>query len=97
MNPACAKQFLTRYETAATRLEKTLALYNAVAVTVPFDEVRAFLGPEADGFLSVIQTLKNEDADISTAFAHEEDAPSEEYLAALYEQLKARCDAIQED
>ena len=89
MNKALVQQFLTRYETAATRREKALAIYNAVTVAVPFQEVHPFLGAQANGFLSFIRTLKDEDSDISTAIAYEKDAPSEEYLAALYEKLKA--------
>ena len=89
MNPALAQQFLTRYETAATRSEKALALYNAIAVAVPFSEVHAFLGAQANDFLSFIRILKNEDSDDSTAIAYEKDAPSEEYLDALYQKLKA--------
>ena len=89
MNPALAQQFLTRYETAATRREKALALYNAVAVAVPSCHIRSFLGAEADGFLSFIHVLQNEDSDDSTAVACETDAPSEAYLSTLYEKLKA--------
>ena len=91
MNPALAQQFLTRYETAATRREKALALYNALTVAVPFSEVHAVLGAQANAFLSFIRTLKDEDSDVSTSLAREQDAPSEEYLAALYQKLKALC------
>ena len=89
MNQALLKQFLTRYETADSRRDKTLALYNAVGVAVPFSEVHAFLGSEAKGFLAFVRTLKNEDSDVGTAIAYEKDAPSQEYLSALYEKLKA--------
>ena len=89
MQKKLMQQFLTRYETAATRREKALALYNAVTVAVPFDEVHDVLGDQADGFLSFIRTLEDEDSDVSTAVAYEKDAPSEEYLLALYEKLKS--------
>ena len=89
MNPALAQQFLTRYETAATRREKALALYNALTVAVPFSKVHAVLGAQANDFLSFIRVLKNEDSDGSTAVAYEKDAPSEAYLSTLYEKLKS--------
>lgn len=92
MNPARMQQFLTRYEAAATRRERALALYNALTVAVPFPQVHSVLGPQANAFLSFIRTLKNEDSDASTNLAREKDAPSEEYLAALYEKLKTFCE-----
>lgn len=89
MNAAILNQFLNRYETAVTRREKALALYNAVTVAVPTPHVKSFLGNQGEGFLAFIRVLKDEDADVSTAIAYEKDAPSEEYLAGLYEKLKA--------
>ena len=49
--------------------------------------VQAFLGEEGEAFLAFIHTLQNEDADVGTAVAREQDAPSEEYLAALVKKL----------
>ena len=89
MNSELVQQFLTRYETADTRREKALALYNAVITAMPCSEAQAFLGEEGAGFLAFVRTLQAEDSDVSTAFAREEDAPSEEYLADLFEQVKA--------
>lgn len=89
MNFDHMKPFLAEYETAATRREKALALYNAVTVAVPFPHIRSFLGPEADEFLSFVRVLKNEDSDVSTAVANETDAPSEAFLSALYEKLRS--------
>ena len=89
MNKALAEQFLTRYEEAATRREKALALYNAMVVSMPKEEFPAFLGDASDAFLAFIKTMQNEDADISTAVAYEKDAPCKRYLNTLYKKLKA--------
>ena len=89
MNKALAEQFLTRYEEAATRREKALALYNAMVVSMPKEAFPAFLGDASDAFLAFIKTLQNEDADISTAVAYEKDAPCKRYLNTLYKKLKA--------
>ena len=89
MSEAILNQFLTRYETADTRREKALAIYNAVKVAVPFQELHKFLGSEDKGFLSFIKTMQDEDSDVSTAIAREEDAPRAEYLEGLYNKLKA--------
>ena len=88
MNKALAEQFLTRYEEAATRREKALALYNAMVVSMPKEAFPAFLGDASDAFLAFIKTLQNEDADISTAVAYEKDAPCKRYLNTLYTHME---------
>ena len=90
MDTQIVARFVTAYVIAPTRREKALALYNAVVAAMPKEEVPAFLGEEGEGFLAFIRTMQNEDSDISTAVACEQDAPSEEYLAALLEKLTAR-------
>ncbi len=89
MNKALAEQFFTRYEEAATRREKALALYNAMIVSMPKEEIPSFLGDAGDAFLAFIRTLQNEDSDISTSVAREKDAPCKRYLNNLYAKLKA--------
>ena len=80
-------QFFTRYNQAKTRREKTLAVYNALIVALPREQVPDFLGEKGEAFLAFIRTLQNEDADVGTAVAREQDAPSEEYLAAIVKKL----------
>ena len=82
-------QFFTRYNQAKTRREKALAVYNALIAALPREQVPEFLGAEGESFLAFIRTLQNEDADIGTAVAREQDAPSEAYLSALCEKLKS--------
>ena len=89
MNPKVLKRFLTKYENATTGRDKALALFNALAVAVPAQEIPAFLGDAGDAFIAFIRTMQNEDSDVSTAVAYEKDAPGEAYLNALYEKLKA--------
>ncbi len=89
MNKALAEQFFARYEEATTRREKALALYNAMVVSMPKEEIPAFLGDTSDAFLAFIRTLQNEDSDVSTAVAYEKDAPCKRYLNTLYTRLKA--------
>ena len=80
-------QFFTRYNKAETRREKALALYNALTVALAPDRIPDFLGEEGASFLTYIRTLQNEDSDVGTAVAREEDAPSEACLAALAKKL----------
>ena len=80
-------QFFTRYNKARTRREKALAVYNALIVALPREQIADYLGEEGEAFLAFIRTLQNEDADVGTAVAREQDAPSEAYLAALVEKL----------
>ena len=80
-------QFFTRYNQAKTRREKALAVYNALIVALPREQVPDFLGEEGEAFLTFIRTMQNEDADVGTAVAWEQDAPSEEYLAAIVKKL----------
>ena len=80
-------QFFTRYNQAKTRREKALAVYNALIVALPREQVPDFLGEKGEAFLTFIRTMQNEDADVGTAVAREQDAPSEEYLAALVKKL----------
>ena len=89
MHPERMNQFLTRYERAETRRDKALAVYDALIAAVPADQLPAFLGEGGDAFLTFVHTLQNEDADIGTAVAREDEAPDEEYLSALAEKLKA--------
>lgn len=87
MEQALIHQFFTRYNKAETRREKALALYNAMTVALAPDQIPDFLGEEGEAFLTFIRTLQNEDADVGTAIAREEDAPSEACLAALAKKL----------
>ncbi len=89
MQQALLEQFLTRSETARTRREKALAIYNALTVALPPEELGAFLGEEGEAFLAFIRTMQNEDADTGTTLAREEDAPTEEYLSSLRDKLAA--------
>ena len=88
MNQARVQQFLTRYETAASPRDKALAIYNAMVAGVPANHYRDFLGADADAFLTFIKALQNEDSDAGATLAYPQDAPAEDYLAALYEKLK---------
>jgi|GEM_PF-2510715 len=90
MNEKRMQQFLSRYEEAGTRREKTMAVYNAMAAAMPQERMKDFIGAGADAFLSFVKTMQNEDSDAGTAVAREKDAPCLRYLAALVEKLKAQ-------
>ena len=90
MDREIADRFLDLYEAALTRREKALALYNAVTVALPAEDIPAFLGEGGNDFLSFIRVMQNEDSDQSAAVAYERDAPPAEYLDDLYARLRAR-------